>query len=156
MSNEVKAQPDGYHTLNPYFVVSSAAEAIDFYTKALGAEELFRMDGPGGMIMHAEIRIGDSVLMISDENPEQGAVAPSSLGGSPVHVLIYVDDVDAGYQRAVDAGATGVMPPADMFWGDRFGKFVDPFGHNWSIATHTEDVSPEEMGKRAQEAFAQA
>lgn len=114
------------------------------------------MDGPGGMIMHAEIKIGDSVLMISDENPEQGAVAPSWLGGSPVHILIYVEDVDAGYQRAVDAGANGVMPPMDMFWGDRFGKFTDPYGHNWSIATHTEDVSPEEMAQRAQEAFAQA
>lgn len=156
MSNEVQAQPQGYHTLNPYFVVPNAAEAIDFYSKALGAVELYRMDGPGGMIMHAEIKIGDSVLMLSDENPEQGAVAPSSLGGSPVHILLYVDDVDAGYQRAVDAGANGVMPPMDMFWGDRFGKFTDPFGHNWSIATHVEDVAPDEMAKRAQEAFAQA
>ena len=155
MSETVKPIPDGYHTMTPYFVVPKAAEAIDFYAKAFGAEELYRMEGPGGSVMHAEIRIGDSVMMLSDENPEQGAIAPSTLGGSPVHILLYVEDVDAGYRRAVDAGAKEVMPPTDMFWGDRFGKFTDPFGHNWSMATHTENVAPEEMNKRAQEVFAQ-
>ncbi len=155
MSDEIKPIPDGYNNLNAYFVVPSAAKAIDFYTKALGATELFRMEGPGGSVMHAEVRIGDSVLMLSDENPTQGAVTPTSLGGSPVHILMYVEDVDAGYRQAIEAGATAVMPPADMFWGDRFGKFTDPFGHNWSIATHIENVSPEEMGRRAKEAFAQ-
>ncbi|MEJ2084476.1 MAG: VOC family protein, partial [Acidobacteriota bacterium] len=96
-----------------------------------------------------------SVLMLADENPDEGALAPSTLGGSPVNILMYVEDVDAGYRRAIDAGAKEVMPPVDMFWGDRYGKFTDPFGHNWSIATHTEDVEPEEMNKRAQEVFAQ-
>jgi PhnB protein len=155
MSDEIKAIPEGYNSLNAYFVVPSAADAIEFYTKALGAAELFRMEGPGGSVMHAEVRIGDSVLMLSDENPSQGTVAPASLGGSPVHILMYVEDVDTGYRQAIEGGAKEVMPPADMFWGDRFGKFIDPFGHNWSIATHVENVSPEEMNRRAEEAFAQ-
>jgi len=154
MSEQVKPIPEGYHSLTPYFVVSNAAEAIEFYKNALGAVERFRMEGPGDSVAHAEIQIGSSVLMLSDENPEQGAVSPQTLGGSPVHVLLYVEDVDAGYRQALAAGATEVMPPMDMFWGDRFGKFSDPYGHNWSIATHTEDISPEEMQERAQEAFA--
>jgi len=146
----VKAIPDGYHTLTPYLVCHAAADAIAFYEKAFGAVELVRMPGPGDAVMHAELRIGTSVLMLGDENPERGALSPKTVGGSPVSVFIYTEDVDALFARAVKAGAQGVAPPADMFWGDRFAQVVDPFGHSWAMATHTEDVSPEEMGKRMQ------
>lgn len=146
----VKAVPDGYHTLTPYLVCSGAAEAITFYEQAFGAAEISRMPGPDGVVMHAELRIGSSILMLSDENPERGALSPKTVGGSPVSVFIYTDDVDALYARAVKAGAQGAAPPADMFWGDRFAQVVDPFGHTWAMATHTEDVSPDEMGRRMQ------
>ena len=145
----VKPVPDGYHTLTPYIVVDGAADAIAFYQKAFGAQEIYRMPGPGGKVMHAEIQIGDSRLMLSDAIPEMGGRSPKSLGGSPASILIYVRDVDAAFARAVGAGATVDMPLMDMFWGDRYGKVKDPFGHLWQLATHVEDVSPEEMGKRA-------
>jgi Uncharacterized protein conserved in bacteria len=145
----VKPIPDGYHTVTPYIVCRGAAKAIEFYAKAFGAKEMFRMPMPDGSIAHAEIQIGDSMLMLGDENPEMGAVSPQTLNGTPVNIFLYVKDVDAAFQQAVKAGATSVMPPTDMFWGDRYSKLTDPFGHSWSIATHKEDVAPEEMGKRA-------
>lgn len=144
----VKPVPDGYHTVIPYLVVRGASDAIAFYGKALGATELVRMPGPGGAVMHAELKIGDSVVMLTDENPEMGSVSPATLNGTPVSVFLYVPDVDALFGQAVAAGATALMPPTDMFWGDRFGKLKDPFGHEWAMATHIEDVTPEEMQKR--------
>jgi len=156
MSESVKAIPDGYHVVTPYLVVESAAEAIEFYSRAFGAQELYRMPGPDGSVMHAEFRIGDSNVMIADENTPMGSKSPKTLGGSPASLLLYVEDVDAAFQQAVDAGATVVMPVADMFWGDRYGKLQDPFGHDWSVATHIEDVSPEQMAERMAAAFAEA
>jgi PhnB protein len=151
-----KAIPEGYHTLTPYVVVKNAAEAIDFYKRAFGATEIERMPGPGGQgVMHAELRIGNSVIMLSDEFPGSGCSAPQSIGGTTCQMFLYVEDVDAAYKKAVAAGATAGMPPTDMFWGDRFGKLSDPFGHQWGLATHKEDVSPEEMKKRAEAFFAQ-
>lgn len=147
----VKAIPDGYYSLTPYLVISGAAEAIEFYKKAFGAEEIVRMPGPGGKLMHAEIKIGNSILMLADENPEQGHLSPKSRGGSTSSVMLYTEDVDATFKRAVAAGAKENMPPMDMFWGDRMGNLTDPFGHTWAIATHKEDVSPEEMGRRMKE-----
>jgi PhnB protein len=155
MSDTVRPIPEGFSTLSTYLVVENAGEAIDFYTRALGAKERYRMPGPDDKIMHAELQIGDCVLMLSDEHPEQDALSPKALGGSPVSLFLYTEDMDSAFQQAVDAGAEVVMPPTLMFWGDRYGKFKDPFGHIWQIATHVEDVSPEEMMKRAQEAFAQ-
>ena len=146
----VKAVPDGYHTLTPYLVCKNASEAIEFYKKALGATEMFRMPGPEGRVMHAELKVGTSIFMLSDENPERGALSPKTVGGSPVSVFIYTDDVDGLFKRATGAGANGVAPPSDMFWGDRMGQIIDPFGHIWAMATHKEDVSPEEMQKRMQ------
>ena len=145
----VKAIPDGYYSLTPYLVCKDAAKAIEFYTRAFGAMESARMPGPGGRIMHAEVKIGNSMLMLSDENPERGAVAPSGSGRS-MSLMFYTEDVDAVFKRAVDHGATSVENPTDMFWGDRMGNLIDPFGHQWAIATHKEDVSPEEMQKRMQ------
>ena len=144
----VKAIPDGYYSLTPYLVCRGAAKAIDFYTKAFGAEEMVRMPGPNGMIMHAEVKIGNSMLMLSDENAERGQLSPEAIGGTASSIMLYIEDVDAVFNRAVAAGAKPEMPPADMFWGDRMGNLVDPFGHKWAIATHKEDVSPEEMEKR--------
>jgi PhnB protein len=129
----VRAIPEGYNTVNAYLVVQGAAEAIDFYTRALGAEERYRLPGPDGSVMHAELEIGDSVVMLADESPQMGALSPQSVGGSPVSLLVYTEDVDAAFQRAVDAGATGTAPPEDMFWGDRCGRLVDPFGHVWAL-----------------------
>jgi PhnB protein len=154
MPNQVKPIPDGYHSLTPYLTVNDAARAIDFYKRAFGAQEVARMDGPGGKIMHAELKFGDSMLMLSDEMPGAGGRSPKSLGGTPVNIFLYVKDVDSTFQQAVAAGAKGEMPVADMFWGDRYGKVTDPFGHSWSLATHKEDVAPEEMRKRAQAAMA--
>ena len=145
----VKAIPEGYHSLTPYLVCKDAAKAIDFYTRAFGAQELMRMPGPHGRIMHAEVKIGDSMLMLSDENPDRGAVAPTGSGRSS-SLMFYTADVDAVFKRAIDLGATSVETPTDMFWGDRMGNLKDPFGHQWAIATHKEDVSPEEMEKRMQ------
>ena len=144
----VNAIPQGYYSLTPYLVVKGAAEAIEFYKKAFGATELMRMPGPNGRIMHAEIKIGNSVLMLSDENPERGYLSPSSRGGSTGSVMLYTNDVDATFNAAVAAGAKSLQAPMDMFWGDRMGNLTDPFGHSWAIATHKEDVSPEEMQKR--------
>jgi PhnB protein len=144
----VKAIPDGYYSLTPYLVIKGAAQAIEFYKKAFGAVETVRMPGPGGQIMHAEMKIGNSMLMLSDENPERGYLSPPSRGGNSSSVMLYTEDVDKVFKQAVAAGAKADMPPADMFWGDRMGNLTDPFGHSWAIATHKEDVSPEEMGKR--------
>jgi uncharacterized glyoxalase superfamily protein PhnB len=144
----VKSIPDGYHTITPHLAVRDAAKAILFYAKAFGAEELFRMPGPGGTVMHAELKIGDSIVMLGEEAPQMGASSPQTIGGSPVSLLIYVKDVDASFARADKAGCTVQMPLTDMFWGDRYGKLLDPFGHHWALATHKEDVSPEEMAKR--------
>ena len=144
----VKAIPEGYYSLTPYLVVKGAAEAIEFYTKAFGATEMMRMPGPGGKIMHAELQIGNSVLMLSDENPERGYLSPASRGGNTSSVMFYTDDVDAAFRNAIAAGAKETTPVTDMFWGDRMGNLTDPFGHSWAIATHQEDVSPQEMEKR--------
>ena len=144
----VQPVPEGYHAVTPYLTIRGAAKALDFYAKAFGAEELFRMPGPGDTVMHAEMRIGDSIVMLGEEAPERGATAPPTLGGSAVSLLLYVRDVDASCTRAVGAGCTVQMPPTDMFWGDRYAKLQDPFGHLWGIATHKEDVPPEEMARR--------
>jgi PhnB protein len=149
---QVKPVPEGYHTVTPYLVVDGANAAIDFYRRAFGATERVRMPGPDGKLMHAEIQIGDSMVMLSD--PVMGGKSPKALGGNATSLMIYVPDVDALFKRAVDAGATVKQKPENQFWGDRFGTITDPFGHQWSLATHVEDVSPEEMGKRAQAAFA--
>jgi PhnB protein len=154
MPGKVQPIPQGYHTVTPYLVVNDAAKAIDYYQRAFGAKDVVRMDGPGGKIMHAELKIGNSMIMLSDEMPGTGNKSPRSLGGSPVSIFLYLEDVDSVYKQAVAAGAKADMPPADQFWGDRFGKLTDPFGHSWALATHKEDVAPEEMKKRAQEAMA--
>jgi PhnB protein len=153
MSN-VKPVPDGYTTVTPYLVVRGAADAITFYKKAFGAQEIMRMPGPGGRIMHAEIKIGNAMLMLAEEAPEMGNKSPQALGGSPVSIFLYVPDVDKTFQQAVSSGAQSKMAPADMFWGDRFSKLTDPYGHEWGIATHKEEVAPAEMAKRQEEFFA--
>ena len=137
--------PEGMRTVTPHLICAGAAQAIEFYKKAFGAVETARLPGPQGKIMHAMLRIGDSALMLVDEMPEWGALGPKALKGSPVTIHLYVDDVDAFAARAVKAGAKMTMPVEDMFWGDRYGKLEDPFGHRWSIATHLREVSPEEM-----------
>lgn len=141
----VKAIPDGYHTLTPYMTVRDAARAIEFYKQAFGAVEKGVMKGPDGKVMHAELRIGDSLFMLADEFPQYGSLSPLSTGGSGMGLHIYVEDVDSAFDRAVKAGAKTEMPVTDMFWGDRYGKLADPFGHKWSIATHKRDMSREEM-----------
>jgi PhnB protein len=150
----VKPIPEGYHTATPYLAVDDAAEAIEYYKKAFGAKERARMDAPGGKIGHAELEIGDSLVMLSDPFPQASTRTPKELGGTSASVFMYVEDVDAVVKRAIDAGATVEMEVADQFWGDRFGTVRDPFGHLWSIATHVEDVPPEEMAERAKEAMA--
>ncbi len=149
MSKEVKAIPDGYHTATPYLIVKDAARAIEFYKEAFGATLLFRMDDTDGRVGHAEIKIGDSPIMVSDEYPEMKYFSPQTLGGSPVGIMLYVEDVDALAAQAVAAGAKTLMPVETKFYGDRGGNFEDPFGHHWYIATHVEDVTPEEMHSRA-------
>ena len=150
----VKPVPQGYHTATPYLIIKDAARAIEFYKRAFGATELLRMAEPSGKVSHAEIKIGDSRIMISDESPERGTHSPESLGGSPVSIFLYVEDVDALSRQATGAGAKVVMPVQDQFWGDRYGRLADPFGHIWDIATHIEDVNSEEMHKRAAAAAA--
>lgn len=150
----VKPVPDGYHTVTPYLAVDDAAAAIEYYKKAFGAKERERMDGPDGKIGHAELEIGDSLVMLSDPFPQGSTRPPSELGGTSASVFLYVDDVDSVVQKAVDSGASVTMEVADQFWGDRFGTITDPFGHVWSIATHIEDVPPEEMAERAKAAMA--
>jgi len=147
----MNAIPEGMHTVTPHLVCAGAAEAIDFYKKAFGATELSRMADADGKIMHASIKIGDSPLMLNDENPEWGVFGPKHLKGSPVTIHLYVENVDAVFDQAVRAGAKATMPVADMFWGDRYGRVEDPFGHQWSIGTHVRDVTPEEMQKAMEE-----
>lgn len=141
----VQPIPPGMTSITPHLVCRGAAEAIDFYTKAFGAVEQARLPGADGRLMHALLIIGNAALMLVDEYPEQGAVSPLTLKGSPVTIHLYVDDVDATVAQAVAAGAQVIMPVADMFWGDRYGVLKDPFGHQWSVATHVRDVSPEEI-----------
>ena len=141
----IKPIPEGMHTVTPHLVCAGAADAIEFYKSAFNAVELARIPQPDGKIMHASIRIGDSVVMLVDEFPDWGVRGPKSLGGSPVTIHLYVEDVDAFTERAVGAGATITMPIADMLWGDRYGQLEDPFGHRWSVATHVRDVSPDEI-----------
>jgi PhnB protein len=155
MTVSKKPIPEGFHTITPGIVVRSAADAIDFYKRALGAEELVRMPGPDGRgIMHAELKIGDSIIFVSDENPQSPAKSPQTLGGSSVVLNVYVPDVDTTFKKAVDAGGKQGMPVADQFWGDRYGTFTDPFGYSWGVGTHKEDLSPQEMDKRAKAFFA--
>ena len=146
----VQAVPDGYPQVTPYLCVDGAAEAIEFYREVLGATERMRMGGPDGKVGHAELQIGSGLVMLADEFPDMGQRSPKALGGSPVTVSLYVEDVDAVFARAIGAGATEVRPVADQFYGDRVGGFQDPWGHVWSVATHVEDVSPEEMARRAE------
>ena len=145
-----KAVPDGYHTATPYLIVKGAAAALDFYKKAFGATELFRMASPDGRIGHAEIRIGDSQIMLADEVPGMGYVSPQTLGGSPVSLMLYVPDVDQLFEQAIAAGGTAQRPVQDQFYGDRSGTLKDPFGHVWTISTHIEDIPPDEMRRRAE------
>jgi PhnB protein len=144
----VKPIPDGYHSVTPYLIIKGAADAIEFYKKAFGATELLRMPTPGGKVGHAEIKIGDSPIMLADESPEMGNSSPTTLGGTPVSILIYVEDVDTIFKQAIAAGGEQQKPVQDQFYGDRSGSLKDPFGHVWHVATHKEDVSPEEMDKR--------
>jgi PhnB protein len=150
----VKPIPEGYHSVTPYLAVDDAAGAIDYYKNAFGAKERGRMEAPGGKVGHAELEIGDSVVMLSDALPQFSTRAPKELGGTSVSIFMYVEDVDAVVKQAIDAGATVTTEVADQFWGDRFGVVQDPFGHLWSIATHVEDVPPEEMAERAKAAMA--
>jgi PhnB protein len=152
MPRKVNPIPQGYHTVTPSIVVRGAEKALDFYRKAFNAEETLRMPGPDGKIIHAEFRIGDSVMMLGEEMPAMGGKSPQSLGGSPVSFFIYLENVDEAWQRAINAGAKQVMPLADMFWGDRAGCVDDPFGHHWWLAQHVADLTPEEI-KRGQEEF---
>ena len=146
-----KPIPEGYHSVTPYLIVRGAERALDYYRTAFGATELFRMDAPGGKIGHAEIKIGDSPVMLADENPAWGAKSPEALGGSAVHLMIYVEDCDTVFKRAIAAGGKETQPLKDQFYGDRSGTLTDPFGHSWTIATHKEDLSPEEMKRRGDE-----
>lgn len=147
--------PADHHTLTPYLAFKNAADAIEFYKRAFGAEERGRMTSPDGKIMHAEIKIGDSVVMMSDEFPQMSGISsPQTLGGTTCSLMLYTPDVDTLFNRAVNAGATAKMKPDDMFWGDRYGKLVDPFGHEWGLATHVEDLTETEIGERAKKMFA--
>lgn len=156
MATNVKAIPEGYRTVTPYLIVRGTAQALEFYQKAFGAQVAMRMAGPDGKsILHAEIKIGDSMVFLTDEGPGMTGRSPQTLGGTTGSIYLYVEDADACFARAVAAGAKAQMPPTDMFWGDRFGMVVDPFGHEWGIATRKEDLSPDEMGRRAQAFYAQ-
>jgi PhnB protein len=152
MAQKAQAIPKGHHTVTPSIFVAGAAQAIDFYKKALDAEEVGRFPGPDGKIMHAEIRVGDSPIMLADEMPEQGGKGPTAYGGSPVSFFVYLENVDAAWKKALSAGGKQVMPLEDQFWGDRAGCFEDPFGHKWWLAQHQKDLSPEEL-KEAADAF---
>jgi PhnB protein len=155
MAVSAKPIPEGFHTVTPALVVRDAVKAIDFYKKAFGAQELVRMPSPDGKIMHAELKIGDSIIFLSDEMPMPGSVkSPQSLGGSTCTLNVYVPNVDDVFKQAIAAGGKESMPVADQFWGDRYGTLVDPFGYSWGIATHKEDLSPAEMRERSQQFFA--
>src|SRR5579862_9290817 len=156
MATTAKPIPEGYHSATPYLIVKGAAEAIDFYKRAFGATETFRMANPNGGIAHAEIKIGDSVIMLADEHPNMGYRGPRSLGGSAVSIMLYVADVDGTFDRAVKGGAKAQRPVANQFYGDRSGTLEDPFGHIWTISTHVEDVAPEELQRRAAAAMKSA
>jgi PhnB protein len=145
---DVQPIPEGYQRITPYLIVNGASDAIQFYSDVLGATERMRMPAPGGRIGHAEISIGDSIVMLADEHPEMGARGPMAYGGSPVGLVAYVEDVDAVFEKATSLGATPVRPVENQFYGDRSGTFDDPFGHRWTVSTHVEDVSPEEMAER--------
>ena len=149
-----KPIPEGYNTVSPYLAVDDADAAIEYYKKAFGAEETMRMHWPNGKVGHAELKIGDSRVMLSDPFPQASTTPPKELGGTSASIFMYVEDVDAVVQKAVDAGATVTMEVEDQFWGDRFGSITDPFGHNWSIATHVEDLTPEEIEERGKAAMA--
>ena len=150
--SSVKAVPEGMHTITPHLVCAGAVKAMEFYKKAFGATELMKLEGPDGRLMHGRVQIGDSILMLFDESSECGALSPLALKGSPVVIHLQVENVDAMFAQAVAAGATAKMPPADMFWGDRYCVLQDPFGHQWSIATHVQDVSPEQLKEAAKNA----
>jgi PhnB protein len=149
------AIPQGFHTVTPSLFVRNAAQAIDFYKKALGAEERMRMAGASGRIDHAELTIGDSIIFLSEENPAFGTKSPETLGGASGALYLYVEDVDQAFQRAIDAGGKARMPVADMFWGDRAGNFVDPFGHSWTLSTHTQDLTQQEVEEGAKKFYAE-
>jgi PhnB protein len=151
----VKPIPEGYHNVTPYLFVRGAVGAIDFYRSVFGATEIVRMAGSNGKIMHAELRIGDSIVMLADENPQTGVMSPQTIGGFSVGLHVYVEDVDAVIKKAVESGAKPLRPVKNQFYGDRSGSVLDPFGHMWSVATHIEDVSPEEMRKRMTAAMSQ-
>ena len=152
---DVKPIPDGYPRVTAYLSVNGAADAIDFYRDVLGAEERLRMAGPDGKVGHAELQIGDSMVMLADEFPEMGSPSPKTIGGTPVTLMVYVEDVDKTFATALGAGATEVRAVQDQFYGDRSGQFEDPFGHRWNVATHVEDVAPDEMEKRAAQAMSE-
>ena len=152
---KVDAVPKGYATVSAHLVCKGAGEAMDFYAKAFGAKDRGRMAGPNGVVVHGEMKIGDAIVMLGEEMPEQGALSPLAIGGSPVTLMMYVKDVDAAFAKATAAGCTTVMPPANMFWGDRYCRVADPFGHQWAIATHIEDMSMKEMSKRMMKEFGQ-
>jgi PhnB protein len=151
----VKPIPDGYHTITPHLVCRNAAKAIELYVEAFDAKEISRMPMPDGKLAHAEIQIGDSRIMLADEFPEMGATSPQSLGGTATELFLYHEDVDAAHDRAVKAGMTSKQPPTDMFWGDRYCRLEDPFGHAWSIGTHKEDLTDEEMAERGKKAMSE-
>jgi PhnB protein len=153
--SEVKKIPEGYHSITPALIVKDGNAAIEFYKKGFGAEERHRMKSPDGRIGHAELKIGDSIVMLTDEFPEMKCLSPKSIGGSAVSMYVYVEDVDDTFNKTVSAGAKVLDPVKDQFWGDRHGRIEDPFGHLWSIATHKKDLSPEDMKKAAEEAFSQ-
>ncbi len=150
----VQPIPEGYHSVIPALAIDGAADAIEFYKRAFGATERYRMPGPEGRIAHAELQIGDSVVMLSDPFPQSSVKSPTALGGTTVGIFVYVEDVDAVFRQAVDAGATVTMELENQFWGDRYGSLTDPYGHHWSLATHVEDVPPDEMEERAKQAMA--
>jgi len=155
MKKSTQPIPPGFHTVTPSLIVRNAAEAIEFYKKALGAQELMRMAGPDGKIGHAELKIGDSIIFLTDENPSMGCKSPQTLGGTAGSLHLYVEDVDKAFQRAIDVGGKVTMPVADMFWGDRFGNFVDPYGHNWGLSTRTQELTQQEVEKGAKDFYAQ-
>ena len=151
----VKPIPEGYHAVTPALTIDGAADAIEFYKRAFGAQERYRMPAPDGKIAHAELQIGDSVVMLADSFGWSTVKSPTEVGGTTVGIFLYVEDVESVFQQALHAGATETMPVETQFWGDRFGSLTDPYGHHWSLATHVEDVPPEEMERRSREAFAE-